>query len=199
MGKIYCKIDMEKVEKIISQKGFYFIGTKVLYPDFIGPKYIIVSDDPDITIKHTQTKGMIIVSTEKFKKMAEEYNRYFGNDDREKHRYSKYHNVEGYYEDIIEDEDGDKQLYPMDIETHPVEDEVENKETIIELYEAIDSLNPMQKERIVLYYIKGLTQLQIAELQGVRLFTVQKSIKAAEKNLKKILEMGGKNSSPIPL
>ena len=57
----------------------------------------------------------------------------------------------------------------------------------------------MQKERIVLYYIKGLTQQQIAELQRVRLFTVQKSIKAAEKNLKKILEMGGKNTSPIPL
>ena len=29
---------MEKVEKIINQKGFYFICTKVLYPDFVGPK-----------------------------------------------------------------------------------------------------------------------------------------------------------------
>ena len=31
--------------------------------------------------------------------MAEEYNRYFGNEDREKHRYSKYHNVDGYFGD----------------------------------------------------------------------------------------------------
>ena len=90
---------MEKVEKIINQKGFYFICTKVLYPDFVGPKYIIVSDDLDITVKHPKTKGMIIVSTDKFKSMAEEYNRYFGNEDREKHRYSKYHNVDGYFGD----------------------------------------------------------------------------------------------------
>ena len=190
---------MEKVEKIIEQKGFYFICTKVLYPDFVGPKYIIVSDDPDITVKHPKTKAMIIVSTEQFKSMAEEYNRYFGNEDREKHRYSKYHNVEGYYEDTVEDEDGEKQLSPMNVEINPVEDEVEKKETVSELYEAIELLNPIQKERIVLYYIKGLTQKKIAELQGVRLFTVQKSIKSAEKNLKKILEMGGKNTSPIPL
>ena len=69
MGKIYCKIDMEKVKKIISQKGFYYICTKVLYPDFVGPEYIIVSDDPDITVKHPKTYGMIIVSVEKFASM----------------------------------------------------------------------------------------------------------------------------------
>ena len=44
---------MEKVERIISQKGFYFICTKVLYPDFIGPKYIIVTDDANISINHS--------------------------------------------------------------------------------------------------------------------------------------------------
>lgn len=80
MGKIYCKIDMEKVKKIISQKGFYYICTKVLYPDFVGPEYIIVSDDPDITVKHPKANGMILVSVEKFTSMAEAYNRYYKND-----------------------------------------------------------------------------------------------------------------------
>ena len=199
MGKVYKNIVMEDVLDIIRKRGFYFICTKVLYPDFVGPKYIIVTDDPDVTVKHPKTKGMIIISPDKFSAMAEEYNRYFGNEDREKHRESKYHIDEGYSEEITEDESGEHQLNPLNIELHPVEDEVEKKETISELYNAIESLNPMQKERIVLYYIKGLTQQQIAELQRVRLFTVQKSIKAAEKNLKKILEMGGKNTSPIPL
>lgn len=188
MGKIYCKIDMEKVERIISQKGFYFICTKVLYPDFIGPKYIIVTDDANISIKNPKTKGMIIVSTKKFKYMAEEYNRYFGNEDREKHRYSLYHNTEGYYEDMAEDEDGDKQLRPMNIEEHPVEDAVEAKETKGLIAKALDKLTPLQKERIRLSYFDNLTHRQIAEKQGVSQCAITLSIEGAEKKLKKILE-----------
>ena len=127
---------MEKVERIISQKGFYFICTKVLYPDFIGPKYIIVTDDANISIKNPKTKGMIIVSTKKFKYMAEEYNRYFGNEDREKHRYSLYHNTEGYYEDMAEDEDGDTvgiehQIIDYSIDIGELKDETDNSNYVI--------------------------------------------------------------------
>ena len=58
MGKIYCKIDMEKVEKIINQKGFYFICTKVLYPDFVGPKYIIVGGAYSVDKFYRLSRGM---------------------------------------------------------------------------------------------------------------------------------------------
>lgn len=52
MGKVYKNIVMEDVLDIIRKRGFYFICTKVLYPDFVGPKYIIVTDDSDVTVKH---------------------------------------------------------------------------------------------------------------------------------------------------
>ena len=58
MGKIYKNIVMEDVLDIIRKRGFYFIRTKVLYPDFVGPKYIIVTDDPDVTAKHPKTRRM---------------------------------------------------------------------------------------------------------------------------------------------
>lgn len=124
MGNIYKNIVMEDVLDIIRKRGFYFICTKVLYPGFVGPKYIIVTDDPDVTVKHPKTKGMIIISPDKFSAMAEEYNRYFGNEDREKHRESKYHIDEGYSEEITEDENGEHQLNPLDIELSPTEDAI---------------------------------------------------------------------------
>lgn len=187
MGKIYCKIDMEKVEKIINQKGFYFICTKVLYPDFVGPKYIIVSDDLDITVKHPKTKGMIIVSTDKFKSMAEEYNRFFGNEDREKHRYSKYHNIEGYSEEIIEDENGEHQLNPLDIEAHPVEDLIDQRETENEVQKAMKKLTDKQKRRIKMFYYEQLTEREIAKIEGVQRYAVRSSLESAISKMKKIL------------
>ena len=80
MGKIYKNIVMEDVLDIIRKRGFYFIRTKVLYPDFVGPEYIIVTDDADIVKKHPKTAGMIIVPISKFESMAEEYNRYYANE-----------------------------------------------------------------------------------------------------------------------
>ena len=53
---------MENVLDIIKKRGFYYIRTKVLYPDFLGPEYIIVTDDVDIVKKHPKMAGMIIVS-----------------------------------------------------------------------------------------------------------------------------------------
>lgn len=185
MGKIYCKIDMEKVEKIINQKGFYFICTKVLYPDFVGPKYIIVSDDLDITVKHPKTKGMIIVSTDKFKSMAEEYNRYFGNEDREKHRESKYHIDERYSEEIIEDENGEHQLNPLDMKLTPVEDAVELNELKESLSKAMKDLTPHQKERIKKYYFQQMTYDEIAASENVGKMTAYRSIRAGISKMRK--------------
>lgn len=176
---------MEDVLDIIRKRGFYFIRTKVLYPDFVGPEYIIVTDDADIVKKHPKMVGMIIVPVSKFEKMAEEYNRYFGNEDREKHRESKYHIDEGYSEEITEDETGEHQLNPLDIESSPIEDAVENNELKEKLLEAMKNLTPLQKERIKKYYFLQMTYDEIAASENVGKMAVYRSIRAGINKMRK--------------
>mgnify|MGYP002570421908 CR=1 FL=1 len=185
MGKIYCKIDMEKVEKIINQKGFYFISTKVLYPDFVGPEYIIVSDDPDITVKYPKTKGMIIVSVEKFASMAKAYNCYYKNDVKHLRRVERTHNSEGYFEDVMGNENGDKLLQIMDIDMEPVESVVDQHIENEEVIKAMDCLTDTQKERIKKYYFQQMTYDEIAKLEKVGKMTVYRSIRGGINKMKK--------------
>lgn len=56
------------------------------------------------------------------------------------------------------------------------------------LYEAIRKLPEVQRHRLVLYYFEGLTYSQIAEMEGCKYQTVQESIYAALKKLKKFLK-----------
>ena len=56
------------------------------------------------------------------------------------------------------------------------------------LHRAIKQLPETQRRRLVLYYFVGLTYAQIAEKEGCTFQAVGKSITAAEKRLKKILE-----------
>ena len=169
MGKIYCKIDMEKVKKIISQKGFYYICTKVLYPDFVGPEYIIVSDDP--------------------------YNRYYKNDVKHLRRIERSYEEDGYSEECIEEENGEAHSNLPDVDLHPVEESVEEKERKEIILKALDVLTPVQKDRITLYYFKDWTYAQIGEKYGVSHWAISKSIRTAEKKMKKYLEKGCKIAS----
>ena len=56
------------------------------------------------------------------------------------------------------------------------------------LHRAIKQLPETQRRRLVLHYFVGLTYAQIAEKEGCSFQAVGKSIVAAEKRLKKILE-----------
>lgn len=56
------------------------------------------------------------------------------------------------------------------------------------LHKAMEQLPETQRRRLVLYYFKGLTYAQIADKEGCTFQAVGKSITAAEKRLKKILE-----------
>lgn len=56
------------------------------------------------------------------------------------------------------------------------------------LHRAIKQLPEVQRRRLMLYYFMGLTYAQIAEKEGCTFQAVGKSISAAEKRLKKILE-----------
>lgn len=57
-----------------------------------------------------------------------------------------------------------------------------------ELYTAIAMLKKIQKRRLVLHFFAGLTYGQIAEKEGCSFQTIAKSVKTAEKKMKKILE-----------
>lgn len=197
MKNYFKNIKMEDVNEIIKKNGFYYIPTEVLYTDFIGPKYIVATDDPQFKQKHPELAGMVIVSVAMFAEMAKEYNRYFANEVREKRRQSRYHIDEGYYEDCEEDENGNcPNLKIKDQPLNPVQDEVEKRLEYEELHKAIELLNEVQRKRVMMYYFEGKSQQEIADIQGVRLYTVQKSIKAAEKFLRKILKQGGESASP---
>lgn len=58
------------------------------------------------------------------------------------------------------------------------------------LHRAITQLPEKQRRRLVLYYFGDFTYEQIAEMEGCAFQVVAKSIKAAEKNLKKFLIEG---------
>lgn len=56
------------------------------------------------------------------------------------------------------------------------------------LYKAMGQLPETQRRRLVLYYFAGLTYAQIADKEGCKYQTVQESIYAALKKLKKLLK-----------
>lgn len=200
MKNYFKNIKMEDVNEIIKKNGFYYIPTEVLYTDFVGPKYIVATDDPQFKQKHPELAGMVIVSVAMFAEMAKEYNRYFANEVREKRRQSRYHIDEGYYEDCEEDENGNcPNLKIKDLPLNPVQDEVEKRLDYEELHKAIKLLNEVQRKRVMMYFFEGKSQQEIADIQGVRLYTVQKSIEAAKKFLKNFLKQGGEKSSPSSL
>ena len=201
MKKIYKKIKMEKVMDIIKTKGFYYIKTEDIYLelqhekdddtynllDYNMPKYIIVTDDSEIAVKKPELSEMIIVSVSDFAEMAELYNSYHANETKFERRNKRYHNAEGYFEDIIETENGEKQLKPMEIDMHPVENAVDNKETTDKIAEAMNHLTEAQKRRINMFYFQRYTEREIAEIEGVNRYAVRDSINCAIKKLKKYL------------
>lgn len=56
------------------------------------------------------------------------------------------------------------------------------------LYKAMEQLPETQRRRLVLYYFAGFTYAQISDKEGCKYQTVQESIYAALKKLKKLLK-----------
>lgn len=200
MKNYFKNIKMEDVNEIIKKNGFYYIPTEVLYTDFVGPKYIVATDDPQFKQKHPELAGMVIVSVAMFAEMAKEYNRYFANEVREKRRQSRYHIDEGYYEDCEEDENGNcPNLKIKDLPLNPVQDEVENRETTALVKEALLTLTETQLRRTKMHFYDGLTEREIGEIEGVSYKQVRKSIKQSKKKMKSFFENRGlKTPLPVP-
>ena len=68
-----------------------------------------------------------------------------------------------------------------------VEEIVSQRMEVDKLHQAIAKLPEKQRRRLVLYYFGEFTYEQIAEMEGCKYQTVQDSIYAALKNLKKFL------------
>lgn len=72
--------------------------------------------------------------------------------------------------------------------------QVSLEETVVErieverLYAAIAKLSDTQRRRLLQYYFGDLTYTKIAKMEGCSLETVRKSVKTAERNLKKLLD-----------
>ena len=71
-----------------------------------------------------------------------------------------------------------------------VEEAIFQRVEIETLHQAIAQLPEKQRRRLILYYFDGLTYEQIAAIEGCAFQVAAKSVRAAEKNLKKFL-IGG--------
>lgn len=65
---------------------------------------------------------------------------------------------------------------------------MENKIISDKLKKAIDELSVIQRKRIKMYYFEGLSQKEIAEVEGVSLRAVQYTLNEAISELRKILK-----------
>ncbi len=72
--------------------------------------------------------------------------------------------------------------------TISMEDEFIQKSTFEELKRAIETLPKIQKRRIKKYYFEDMDEYEIAEQEGVSVKNVSVVLKAARKNLKRILK-----------
>ena len=185
----YSLISVKLVTDVIKDKGFYYIEAAKCYgEDYIGPEYIIATDDKDFESSHPEFEGMIILPVSKFIELIEVINDYTRNDMREQKRSERHHNEEGYYEEIPESDDGNMApLVIKDRQLDPVSDEVERDVTKEQLLNAMNTLKELPRKRLYDYYFGGLTFRQIAEKEGVSDMAVRYSITGAIKKLKKIL------------
>ena len=184
-------INTELVRKIAADKGFFYIEAKKCFgEDYIGPEYIVATNDKEFLLKHPEYAEMIIMSVDKFILMAEPINTYNNNERKAKRRQITKHNEEGYYEDdCITDAQGNPiTLKIKDFPLSPVEDEAEKGMIRETLYEALESIKEKQKQRIISYYIYGETQQEIADKEGVNRFAVEKSIILGIEKIKKFFE-----------
>ena len=187
--KAYKTIKPENVFKEIRNNGYFCIVAKDYYDEeYTGPTYIIATEDESFREKYPEYEDMVIMSIEKFLKLADALNKSILNDEREMKRWERHHNKEGYYEEVDEtDSTGRYLLAIKDMPSNPVADETETNIKKESLHKAISKLKEKPRRRLIAYYFKGLTFRQIGDLEGVSDMAVRDSINGAIKKLKKYL------------
>lgn len=186
----YCfnKLKMENILKFIEERGYYYIPTEKLYDHFTGPKYIVITTDPDFAKKHPRLAKMLIMTPEEFEPMIEIYNEWIGNERLADDRQRRYHNDEGYYEDCDTDEEGNGDFLKIrDLPLNPVADEVEKRERAALVREALLTLTETQLRRTKMHFYDGLTERKIGAIEGVSYKQVRKSIEQSKKKIRTFL------------
>ena len=185
----YSLISVKLVTDVIKDKGFYYIEAAKCYgEDYIGPEYIVATDDKDFESSHPEFEGMIVLPVSKFIELIEVINDYTRNDMREQKRRERHHNEDGYYEEIPESDDGNMApLVIKDRPMNPVEDAVETFMDNERLMSAIKQLKETPKRRLLAYYFEGKTHREIAKREGVNRNAVEKSLYNALEKIKKLL------------
>ena len=188
----FNKLKMENILKFIEKRGYYYIQTKKLYDHFTGPKYIVITTDPDFAKKHPRLAKMIIMTPEEFEPMIPIYNEWLGNERLADDRQRRYHNDEGYYEDCDTDEEGNGDFLKIrDLPLNPVADEVESRERAALVREALLTLTETQLRRTKMHFYDELTEREIGEVEGVSYKQVRKSIEQSKKKIRTFLENRG--------
>lgn len=90
--------------------------------------------------------------------------------------------------DAFNYEDGEIECFHSELIGESVEDIVLHGLASEVLYAALNMLTEKQKERIIKYYLQGLTLEKIAEDEGVYYKAISFSIESGLKKLKKLLE-----------
>ena len=185
----YSLISVKLVMDVVKDKGFYYIETERFYgEEYMGPEYIVATDDKDFESTHPEYEGMIILPVSKFIELVEVINDYTRNDMREQKRWERHHNEEGYYEEIPESDDSS--IAPLAIKDHPmnpVEDAVMTDIDNERIMSAIEQLKETPRKRLLAYYYRGKTHREIAKEEGVNRNAVEKSLYNALKKIKKLL------------
>lgn len=169
---------MYNVREIIAKRGFYYLSLCAVYNNFNGCKYIIVTDNSDFAEQNPEFAKEIIMTPEEFEPYAETFNNYFANEDRERKR-QPLHIDNGYTEDNEAD------LKISNLDWNPVENTVFNNLQNEKIYFALEQLTETQRKRVILFYIYGWTERQIAEHEGVNRYAVRRSLEQSIKKLKK--------------
>ena len=158
------------------------IETKYEYPQYTGvEKWIIITDltEEELNCKYAEQiaplKPYIILS------------RSFGEVRNDFRRNEKKHHMRAVRSGHAFDFSEETEEHHTEIATNDLEEDFLYREEIEELRNAIQLLTQTQRERLIKFFFEGKSSRVIAKEEGVAYSAVDKSIAAAIKNLKNIL------------
>ena len=158
------------------------VETKYEYPQYTGvEKWIIITDltEEELNSKYAEQiaplKPYIILS------------RSFGDVRKDFRRNEKKHHMRAVRSGHAFDFSEETEEHHTEIATNDLEEDFLYREEIEELRNAIQLLTQTQRERLIKFFFEGKSSRVIAKEEGVAYSAVDKSIAAAIKNLKNIL------------
>lgn len=167
-------------------KYYKIYNLKYEYQYFVGGNPIaVVSDLTEeqllFTYPELQKKMPFVHFTKnQWEKVLFEISKFNKNEDKHRKRAERHGDVFGY-------RDGETELFMRCLDKNTVINEVTDILEKEKLSKAFDCLNEKQARRIYLYYFKGFTYRQIADIEQVAEISIRESINGGINKLKKLL------------